>query len=105
MQNTTENKFWQFDTDYWFKKLASSNKGLSPSAAATLLRNSGNNNKQESRFQKEVKLFFGQFKSPLMLLLIGAVILSGFLADKSDEFIVRFRAHHTICNWTAIGYI
>ena len=90
MQDTTENKFWQFDTDYWFTKLASSNKGLSPNAADMLLRNSANNTKKESRFQRELKLFFGQFKSPLMLLLIGAVIISAFLGDTSDVFIILF---------------
>lgn len=90
MQANTENKFWQFDTNYWFQKLSSSDKGLSQIDAATHFRNSGNHKKIESRFKKDVKLFFGQFKSPLMLLLIGAVILSAFLGDTSDVFIILF---------------
>lgn len=90
MQATTENKFWQFDTNYWFQKLSSSDKGLSQKDADTLLRNSDNHKKIESRFKKDVKLFIGQFKSPLMLLLIGAVILSAFLGDTSDVFIILF---------------
>ena len=90
MQTSTENKFWQFDTNYWFQKLASSEKGLSQKEADTLLRNSGNHKKNDSRFKKDVKLFIGQFESPLMLLLIGAVLLSAFLGDTSDVFIILF---------------
>jgi Mg2+-importing ATPase len=90
MQATTENKFWQFDTNYWFQKLASSDKGLAQKIADTLLMNSGNRKKSDSRFKKDIKLFFGQFKSPLMLLLIGAVIISAFLGDTSDVFIILF---------------
>lgn len=85
-----ENKFWQFDPKYWFQKLGSSDNGLTQKDADTLLRNSGSQKKEESRFKKDVKLFIGQFKSPLMLLLIGAVILSAFLGDTSDVFIILF---------------
>ena len=90
MQTTTDTKFWQFDSAYWFQKLESSEKGLSEKAAATLLRNSGNTKESESRFKKDAKLLLGQFKSPLMLLLIGAVLLSAFLGDTSDVFIILF---------------
>ena len=90
MESSNENKFWQFDTKYWFQKLASSENGLTQKAADTLLRNSGNQKKEESHFKKDLKLFIGQFKSPLMLLLIGAVILSAFLGDTSDVFIILF---------------
>ena len=44
----------------------------------------------KSRFVKDLLLLIGQFKSPLMLLLIGAVILSAFLGDTSDVFIILF---------------
>lgn len=85
-----ENKFWQFDTNYWFQQLASSDKGLSEKEAEVILRNSGNDKGTDSGFKRDVKLFLGQFKSPLMLLLIGAVILSAFLGDTSDVFIILF---------------
>lgn len=90
MQSTTENKFWQYDTHYWFQKLSSTDEGLSQKNAAALLRNSGNLKNEASRFSKDIKLFIGQFKSPLMLLLIGAVILSAFVGDTSDVFIILF---------------
>lgn len=90
MESATENKFWQFDTDYWFKQLNSSDKGLSQKDAEAILLKLGYQKKSESHFVKDIKLFIGQFKSPLMLLLIGAVVLSAFLGDTSDVSIILF---------------
>lgn len=86
----TENRFWQFDAKYWFEKLNSSDKGLSQSAADKILLTSGVHPKNKSAFKKDILLFISQFKSPLMLLLIGAVIISAFLSDTSDVFIILF---------------
>ncbi len=82
--------FWQFDINHWFQKLNSSPKGLTQSAAEKLLLQSGHKMATTSSFRKDVWLFLGQFKSPLMLLLIGAVLLSAFLGDTSDVFIILF---------------
>lgn len=90
MQNESENKFWQFDADYWLQKLNSTIDGLTQKGADTILLNSSNHKRTQSRLSKDIKLFLGQFKSPLMLLLIGAVILSAFLGDTSDVFIILF---------------
>src|SRR6478609_5131960 len=86
----TSTNFWHFDTKYWFEKLSSSENGLSQKAADDILRASGFHPKSKSPFRKNFLLFISQFKSPLMLLLIGAVILSGLLGDPSDEFIILF---------------
>ena len=90
MINTTLNNFWQFDSNYWFKKLNSSANGLSQQSAEEILKHAGNLRKGKSHLQKDLLLFLGQFKSPLMLLLIGAVILSAFLGDTSDVIIILF---------------
>src|SRR6478609_3512758 len=87
---TSTNNFWQFETQHWFQQLNSSPKGLAQLAADEILLQSGTHKKSRSTFSKDVALFFGQFKSPLMLLLIGAVILSAFLGDTSDVFIILF---------------
>lgn len=86
----TPNNFWQFDGNYWLKKLNSSPNGLSQDSANKILLKSGIVKKAKSRFQKDILLFTGQFKSPLMLLLIGAIIVSAFLGDTSDVFIILF---------------
>ena len=90
MTSLTSNPFWQFDANYWFKNLNSSAEGLSEQSASQILRNTGDVKKPKTHFQKDVLLFVSQFKSPLMLLLIGAVILSAFLGDTSDVFIILF---------------
>ncbi len=89
METSTNNSFWQFDANYWFGKLQSSATGLSQANADKLLLQFGAR-KTQSGFVKDVILFLSQFKSPLMLLLIGAVILSAFLGDTSDVVIILF---------------
>ena len=84
------NDFWKDDASYWFQKLHSSNEGLTQIAAKKILLSSGTIRKQKSPLKKDIILFISQFKSPLMLLLIGAVILSAFLGDMSDVFIILF---------------
>lgn len=90
MQTSPTDNFWQFDTNYWFQKLNSSDKGLSDAEADTIRSQSGAIKKKTSVFRKDLVLFIGQYKSPLMLLLIGAVILSAFLGDTSDVVIILF---------------
>ncbi len=90
MKSISTTPFWKFDSNYWIKELISSENGLSQKAAEELLLKTGVTRKRTSNFQKDVILFFSQYKSPLMLLLIGAVILSAFLGDTSDVFIILF---------------
>jgi P-type Mg2+ transporter len=90
MQFLPPNNFWQFDATYLFQKLNSSTMGLSQIDAEKILSQSAQLIKKQSRFQKDFLLFISQFKSPLMLLLIGAVFLSAFLGDTSDVFIIFF---------------
>ena len=90
MQNSKSTNFWQYEITYWYNKLYSSEKGLSQNTVDAILLQSGRIKKTKSVFKKDFLLFIGQFKSPLMLLLIGAVILSAFLGDTSDVFIILF---------------
>ena len=90
MQTTSENKFWASPSDYWLQQLNSSSQGLSHKEAIRLLKKRGVHAKTKSGFRKEILLFLSQFKNPLMLLLIGAVIISAFLGDASDVFIILF---------------
>lgn len=84
------NSFWQFSIDYWFQKLNTSENGLSQNTADQILSESGFTRKRQSSLRKDLLLLAEQFKSPLMLMLIGAVILSAFLGDTSDVFIILF---------------
>jgi Mg2+-importing ATPase len=90
MQTSSTDNFWQFDTAYWFQKLNSSDKGLSKVVADKILLQLGQHQKNKSVLKQDFFLFIGQFKSPLMLLLIGAVILSAVLGDTADVYIILF---------------
>lgn len=91
MKNSSiKNSFWDSDSETLLKQLNSSTKGLSSDVVQNILATSGKHRKTKSAFQKDVLLLLSQFKSPLMLLLIGAVVLSAFLGDTSDVFIILF---------------
>jgi Mg2+-importing ATPase len=73
-----------------FFQLKSSPSGLSASDAEQRLAKEKAGAKSESRFKREAKLFIRQFTSPLVLLLLVAVILSGVLGETSDMLIILF---------------
>lgn len=90
MPQPTEHRFWHLDTKHWFQKLNSSKQGLSQALVQKILREQGHHPTSSSAFKKDFLLLVRQFKSPLMLLLLGAVIISGFLGDTSDVLIILF---------------
>ena len=82
--------FWSLPQDKIFSQLGSSANGLSSGSASEKLQEQNSRKKIKSRFQREAALFFNQFKSPLVLLLVAAIILSAFLGQTSDVFIILF---------------
>ncbi|MCO5238110.1 MAG: magnesium-translocating P-type ATPase [Chitinophagaceae bacterium] len=88
LMETTENSFWQYDVAFWFGQRHSSEDGLSQEEVNRILADRGMGSKTRSVVKKNTLLFLAQFKSPLMLLLIAAVILSAFLGDVSDVLII-----------------
>lgn len=90
MLTETNNAFWQYSPEYWMQQLNSTANGLGEAEVIKRLLLQGNIRKPVSGFIKDLRLLLSQFKSPLVLLLIGAVILSAFLGDTSDVFIILF---------------
>jgi Mg2+-importing ATPase len=90
MNELDKTRFWQFDCADWFRILESNAGGLTTQKATFLLKKGNHSKKNVSRATKDFRLFISQYKNPLMLLLIGAVILSAFLGDTSDVFIILF---------------
>ena len=90
MKSETPSFFWQYEASYWLEKLHSTPNGLTQKQAEQLLKESTNKKRVRTSFEKDLNLFISQFKSPLMLLLIGAVLLSAFLGDTSDVYIILF---------------
>ncbi|MBI3622647.1 magnesium-translocating P-type ATPase [Candidatus Pacearchaeota archaeon] len=71
-----------------FKKLDSSEKGLTKSQAEERGREFGKNVLKERDKKTPLKIFFSQFKSPLVLILIFADIISFFLGEITDSLII-----------------
>ncbi|MGG9961273.1 magnesium-translocating P-type ATPase [Ferruginibacter sp. SUN106] len=82
--------YWQYLVSDVLKTLRSTAEGLSAADAAQRLASSTKKEKEKPQFVKDIILFFAQFKSPLTLLLVAAVILSAFLGETSDVFIILF---------------
>lgn len=82
--------FWQYQSQEVLNSLQTTDAGLSAAEAAKRLAAAGNRKKEKPQIIKDIILFFTQFKSPLTLLLVAAVILSAFLGEKSDVYIILF---------------
>ena len=82
--------YWQYPAPDVLNTLQSSTQGLTTADAALRLASSTKKEKEKPQFVKDILLFISQFKSPLTLLLVAAVILSAFLGETSDVFIILF---------------
>jgi Mg2+-importing ATPase len=81
-------EFWQYNSAAIISELGSSEKGLSQKEAALRNIKKEGIKKKQPIWIKDTLLFLGQFKSPLTLLLVAAVILSAILGEKSDVVII-----------------
>ncbi len=82
--------YWQYESQEVMKELKTTAEGLSAIEAAERLLVGSAIKKEKPAFVQDLILFLSQFKSPLTLLLVAAVILSFFLSETSDVFIILF---------------
>ena len=82
------NKLPNMTLDELFKKFESSPIGLSEEVANNLINEHGKNALPEHHKEKILVLLIRQFKSPLILLLVIAAILSASLGDHIDALII-----------------
>jgi Mg2+-importing ATPase len=80
--------FWQYEPQQIFYQLKTSPEGLSSQEAVKRLKERSAHKKKRSALIKNAILLINQFKSPLVLLLVAAVILAAFLGETSDVFII-----------------
>jgi Mg2+-importing ATPase len=81
-------EFWHESLDEQFSRLQSGPNGLSQEEAAARLRTYGLNSLKPPQKGKALRLFLSQFKSPLILLLVGAAILSFSLGNALDASMI-----------------
>ncbi|HII81259.1 MAG TPA: calcium-transporting P-type ATPase, PMR1-type [Methanosarcina sp.] len=76
--------------DAVLKTLSTSETGLSSGEAENRLEKYGKNELKEEEKISVVKLFLSQFKSFLILILIAAALVSAFLGELVDAFVILF---------------
>jgi Mg2+-importing ATPase len=84
----SDRPFWSEPLETLFEDLQSSPNGLSTHEAERRLRRRGKNALPESSSKRLITLLLSQFKSPLILLLITAAVLSAILGDAVDAAII-----------------
>ena len=80
--------FWSATEDSLFARLGTRAAGLSGEDAARCLTQFGTNRLGPESRAAPLALLLGQFKSPIILILIAAAILSAFLRDATDAAII-----------------
>src|SRR5206468_3944044 len=80
--------YWSIPAEQLFQMLNSSADGLSAAEAEQRLTQYGANRIMARRPVTPVGIFLNQFKSPIILILLGATIISAFLGDWLDAAII-----------------
>lgn len=83
-----KSNYWSLNAGEVAQKLESSATGLSSAEAAQRLAALNSKKKVRSPFMKDVLLLLSQFKNPLVLLLVAAIILSAILGETDDAVII-----------------
>ena len=80
--------FWSFQTSEMLEKLEATPKGLTSEQAQRRLSLYGANLLKPSKRSDSLTILIGQFKSPIILILLFAAGLSFFLHDTADALII-----------------
>ncbi len=80
--------FWGLPADQVLTLMQSTPAGLSHQEAQQRLSQYGANSLKQKRKSNALTLLLNQFKSPIILILMAAAILSGFLGDVIDTVII-----------------
>ncbi|MGB9640268.1 MAG: magnesium-translocating P-type ATPase [Anaerolineales bacterium] len=80
--------YWALDNDHILSKLNASLNGLTSIQAQQRLEEFGRNSLQGKSKVTPLKMFLGQFKSPIILILIFATLVSAFVQDWVDATII-----------------
>jgi len=88
MQKIEEIKYWSTPADDVLKALDTVPAGLTEAEAASRLKEYGKNSIKEQNENSPILLFIKQFKSPIILILLAATLISGMTGDWLDALII-----------------
>lgn len=74
--------------EHTFEKLGTSQQGLSADLAASKLAEHGPNELQESKKKSVLGILISQFKDVMILILLAAAVISGFIGDLTDTIVI-----------------
>lgn len=80
--------YWSVPTERVLGHLNSSEKGLTAGEARKRLLAYGKNEITHSGLTPGIKIFFSQFRSPLLLILLFAVFMAWFLGERTESGII-----------------
>ena len=80
--------YWSIESRQLLSDLRGSTSGLSQSEAEARLKQYGANALEEKQQATTLALFLNQFRSPLVLILIFAAVVSGIVSEWVDASIV-----------------
>jgi Mg2+-importing ATPase len=86
--DTIASAFWSLDLDAAITAAASTPNGLTGTEARDRLARYGANRIGEHHRPGDLILLLRQFRSPIILILLAAALLSGFLGDPTDSVII-----------------
>jgi Mg2+-importing ATPase len=81
-------KYWEIETEALLADLESSASGISEAGAQRRLSTFGPNMFKKKKKQTKFSLFFSQFKSPIIIILIFASVISSVVRDFTDAVII-----------------
>jgi Mg2+-importing ATPase len=87
-KNSKIPSFWNLPAEQVLHQLKTSAQGLSRQEAQQRLSEYGANSLKQKQTSNVLSLLLNQFKSPIILILMAAAILSGFLGDVIDTVII-----------------
>ena len=80
--------WYSLDIDQAFQKLETSRQGLNEAEAASRLEKYGPNELQEKKKKTRLQIFFSQFRDFMILVLVGAAVISGIVGDPKDAIVI-----------------
>ena len=84
----TDQPIWNLPTDDVLRRLGATAKGLSAAEAAARLKRYAASQLAPKKRTDAFALLIGQFSSPIVLMLVGAAVVSIFLHDTTDAVII-----------------
>ncbi len=88
MSESSQSPYWAIQGDALLTRLGSSPQGLTPDKARKQLDEVGHNLLVSKKIYSPLKIFLSQFKSPIVLILLFATVVSMFVQEWADAFII-----------------